>query len=112
MKKSKREVTDAQFKNQAIFIMKGMQANLRKIYKMFPEGRLPGIGCIMDLEYTIRLIKKYRGCIVRKPPWSSNKGVVAKRGATLKGSAPLSGKDVGSHYDMGVCDDITTEEEN
>lgn len=38
-------------------------------------------------------------------PWSSDEGIVAKRGAPLKGSTDFNDKETGSHYDQGICDD-------
>lgn len=67
MRKPKRGVTDAQFKNQVIFTIKGMQANLAKIHKMFPEAGLGMLGTIGYLEHTISCIRSYEGSIVRKP---------------------------------------------
>lgn len=63
----KKPISDKQFKNQVIFTIKGIQANLRRIHKMFPEAGLNGVGVIMDLQYTISMIKIYKGQIVRKP---------------------------------------------
>lgn len=67
MAKLKRIVTDAQFKHQVIFTIKGMQANLKKIEKMFPEAALRRHNCIGDLFGVIDDIKNYKGVIVRRP---------------------------------------------
>jgi len=66
-----RNVSDLQFKNQVIFTIKGMQANLEKIDKMFPITS----GCenvtvdktITHLHDLIRQIKQYNGEIIRRP---------------------------------------------
>lgn len=67
----KRKVSDAQFKNQVIFTIKGMQANIRKINKMFPNTfKTYGFGRndpIIYLNYLIAQIKSYNGLITRKP---------------------------------------------
>ena len=67
----KRKVSDAQFKNQVIFTIKGMQANIRKINKMFPYNfKIYNLGCkdpILNLNYLIARIKFYKGSITRKP---------------------------------------------
>jgi len=66
-----RNVSDLQFKNQVIFTIKGMQATLEKIDKMFPITALCEnvlINPAMEgLDNIIRQIKQYNGEIVRRP---------------------------------------------
>jgi len=61
----KRKVSDAQFKNQVIFTIKGMQANIKKIQKMFP-GILV-MSTVHNLNNVIYQIKGHKGPIIRKP---------------------------------------------
>lgn len=72
----KKPVSDKQFKNQVIFTIKGMQANVRKIRKMFPrEFKLPPDvkpvdtyqHTVLCLQFIIDEIKFYQGKIIRKP---------------------------------------------
>jgi len=69
--KKKKEISDEQFKNQVIFTIKGMQANLEKINKMFPITEkcinVHTIGIVLHLDDVIAQIKGYSDQIVRKP---------------------------------------------
>lgn len=37
-KRAKKDVSDDQFKHQQIFVLRGMQSNIKKIHKMFPDN--------------------------------------------------------------------------
>lgn len=64
----KKPVSDKQFKNQVIFTIKGMRANISKIRKMLPGTSInPYLYASLHLEHIIHDIKSYEGRIVRKP---------------------------------------------